>query len=424
MAKISKTSFEGFCKRIINCSTVSDARDICQKLGLVAPPSPLYAGSFYHPLERDLIKAVRLRGGFSNCHGHADRAYSVIEMIMAYGPDVFERPMTEKWDMTKKLELSSTPDIYLTRILKYVFESIDSGTTYICTNIDADPSSGTRALEAAKIVRDLFERNPKTDEYYPVVFKFGPHPHEGFFTNGKLDRMKVELYEFGSKMGNFCGGLPSRDGRIGNPESEAHFDEHLNIVLQTAQAAGRNCGIHVDQANSVSEAETHRLMEKMVQYGMQGKVVGVHCVSLSRKTKSELKDTIAQMKDVQFGAIVCPTAAISMKAPNELSPTGGSLAPIQILMAEGIPCFIGGDNRADIYNPYSQGNMLTELHVARETLRSYDNDQFVRYATSAPFAFSPFGAKKLSSDSQRAAVNKRNTIEWSLRNGCNKQLTQ
>ena len=95
------------------------------------------------------------------------------------------------------------------------------------------------------------------------------------------------------------------------------------------------------------------------------------------------------MKAVRFGLIVCPTAAISMKAPQELSLTGGSLAPIDALMRAGVSVYIGGDNRADVYNPNNSGNMLNEVRFAGETLRCYDDDLFARMVTDVPFFPSP-----------------------------------
>ena len=377
-------SNKGLCDLISGCNTVAEARDIFESLGYVPPrPGPV-GGSFYHPREQRFYQQVESLGGFNNCHGHADRAYTLEEMIRQYGENVFERPMTEKWDMTRALERKTTEDDYLRRILTYIFESSDLGSRYIATNIDADPSAGPRALQAAQIARALFQRNPASDPYGKVEFRFGAHPHEGFYTEGRLDQQKIELYEYGCEIADFCGGLPSRDGRIGGGD-EDRFNEHLDIVLNTAKRLGKNCGIHVDQSNSIHENETRRLLEKMDEHRMWGRVVGVHGVSISRKSRKEQDDLFALMKAAGFELIVCATAAISMKAPAEISPTGGSIAPIPDLVKAGVRVSLGGDNRADIYNPNSTGNMREEIVRAQETLRCYDQKLFAGVATNIPF---------------------------------------
>lgn len=285
--------------------------------------------------------------------------------------------------MTGELERCSTHDDITARILRSIFQGADAGTTYMCTNIDADTSSGLRALQAAQNISLLFERNPGDDPYSDIVFKFGPHPHEGFFTpDGKIDKRKLAYYEAGASMGHFCGGLPTRDGKIGS----ARYREHVDIVFATATRYALNCGIHLDQSASHKEGETQWMLKYIKKQKMEGRVTGVHLVSLSRLPPEQRAEIIQQMKECGMNLNVCPTAALSMKPPLEKTPTGNMLLNVPETITAGIPTHLGVDNIQDIYCPYADANPLVQLWVAMEALRNYDKDIFAKFAVGVPYA--------------------------------------
>jgi len=58
-----------------------------------------------------------------------------------------------------------------------------------------------------------------------------------------------------------------------------------------------------------------------------------------------------------------------------------AIAPVEELFTEKIPVALGTDNIADIYKPFSDGDMWTELRFLLETCCFYDVEELVKIAT-------------------------------------------
>ena len=79
--------------------------------------------------------------------------------------------------------------------------------------------------------------------------------------------------------------------------------------------------------------------------------------------------------------ITCPTAWIDSKRNENLSVTHNSIAPVEELVKFGITVGIGADNIADVYKPFTDGDMWTELRFLLETCHYYDLDELVKIST-------------------------------------------
>jgi cytosine/adenosine deaminase-related metal-dependent hydrolase len=80
--------------------------------------------------------------------------------------------------------------------------------------------------------------------------------------------------------------------------------------------------------------------------------------------------------------ICCPSAWIDSRRSEELSVTHNSIAPIEELIHEKIPVSLGTDNIFDIYKPFSDGDMWTELRFLLETCHFYNTNELVKIATT------------------------------------------
>ena len=57
--------------------------------------------------------------------------------------------------------------------------------------------------------------------------------------------------------------------------------EYFDILLSTAKEKNKMVHCHVDELNLPEEHETELLAQKTIGYGLQGRVVGIHGISLN-----------------------------------------------------------------------------------------------------------------------------------------------
>ena len=88
------------------------------------------------------------------------------------------------------------------------------------------------------------------------------------------------------------------------------------------------------------------------------------------------------MKKAQYIQVVCPSAWIDSRRTEELAVTHNSIAPVEELVSEKITVALGTDNIYDIYKPFSDGDMWTELRFLLESCHFYDQKELVRISTT------------------------------------------
>ena len=139
--------------------------------------------------------------------------------------------------------------------------------------------------------------------------------------------------------------------------------------------------VHIDQFHDPKQKDTELLAKKTIEHGLQGQVVGVHGVSISTHPKAYRDELYALMKEAKLMMGVNPTAMIDFRRNETLMPFHNALLPVDEVVPQGIPVGLGTDNIADIYKPFSTGDMWQELYMLLETMRYYEVDELVKIAT-------------------------------------------
>ena len=89
------------------------------------------------------------------------------------------------------------------------------------------------------------------------------------------------------------------------------------------------------------------------------------------------------MAELDVGLAVCPSAAVSMTQHNEFdAPIHNSIAPVKILLDEGVNIGLGIDNVEDIFMPFCDGDFLFELRLLAEAERIYKPDVLTSIASN------------------------------------------
>ena len=88
------------------------------------------------------------------------------------------------------------------------------------------------------------------------------------------------------------------------------------------------------------------------------------------------------MKELNVSVIVCPSAAISMKQNRRLDgPIHNSIAPVNILLEEGVEVKLGIDNISDLFMPLVDGDMWFETRLLMESTRIYNSNKIISIVT-------------------------------------------
>ena len=236
------------------------------------------------------------------------------------------------------------------------------GCKHMRTFIDVDSIVGMEPLYRANNVKKYWESKG-------VTLQIGTQLLEGLETKKDLD-----LFNQAVEHVDFIGCLPSRDKDPG---------KHLDIVFSKAKELDLDVEAHLDQCNIPTEKETELFCDYVEKYDHVGRSRAIHSISLACHPV-EYQKTIAQrLKQLDIGVIVCPSAAISMTQHNEYNtPTHNSIAPVKLLLEEGVNIGLGVDNIEDIFMPFCNGDFMFELRLLAEAERIYKPSVLLDIATN------------------------------------------
>lgn len=306
----------------------------------------------------ELIKEMIVSsGGFVNCHAHIDRAFTVTEENLN---NECEKFLTEKWIIVDNIKSQQTEEEYYRRMRHAIISQMKMNVSDICTFIDVDSVVGYKALKAAKRVRKDFE--------HKINIKLACQTLKGV-----VDKKERKLLEYVIDDFDVIGSLPAAD---------SDWKKHLDIVMSWSKDTGKKLHIHVDQLNRPDENETKIVTDFIPKYNLENKVVGVHGISIASKPKSKRFEIYSACKDLGMGFISCPSAWIDHRRSDELQPWHNATTPVEEMVKFGIDVGLGTDNICDIYKPFSDGNMMTELKFILESCHIYNKDILTRLATN------------------------------------------
>lgn len=311
--------------------------------------------SDFNPME-SLQNGIAQAGGGVNAHAHLDRFGTLTPEYYALANSV----LSDKWGIVQRMNLErSVGDIYdcMARGIELM---ICQGVQAVGTFIDVDAFVKDKAIEAARRVRETFQGDIEIFYANQVL-------------SGVLDKEARQWFDLGAEFVDIIGGLPAKD--------RGRENEHLDVIMQTAQRMGKLVHVHVDQNNTPTEMEMELLADKTLEHSMEDNVVAVHGISLSAHPIDYRESVYAKMQQARLSVIACPTAWIDGRKTEVLVPTHNSITAIDELIGHGITVAVGTDNIRDVYKPFSDGNLLKEVWLAAEACRYYNIDELIAMAT-------------------------------------------
>lgn len=305
----------------------------------------------------EIIKKVAKQGGWVNTHTHLDRAYTITPEMLPLA----EAQLQQKWDIVDEIKRNSSVDQIYDRMCFAVEQQIAQGVTMLGSFIDVDAVIGDKAMKAAERVREKYKNDIKL-VYINQALK------------GVLEEEASMWFKEAVPFVDIIGGLPAKDA--------GREDEHLDVLFEAAKKYRKMVHVHVDQLNTSAEKETEQLVKKTIEHGWQGKVAAIHGISLAAHPQKYRQKVYELMRENEVMMISCPTAWIDARRSEEMAVTHNSIAPVEELVAAGVGVAIGADNIADVYKPFGDGDMWTELRFMLESCHFYNIEELVKIATS------------------------------------------
>lgn len=307
-------------------------------------------------LKNKFLSLVSENGGLACYHAHFDKAY----LISLENLKLSQVSLQKKWQLYRYLKENYTYHDLKERMLRCVEKMKKQGITRCRTFIDADSTIKLFSINVANEVK-----NEQNDDNFKLEIAVQP-------LQGVFESESRKYFEEACEKADIVGGLPSKD----RPQAEKHID----IIMEIAKKLGKKVDVHIDQENNPYEDETELLAKKTIEHGLEGRVSGVHAISLAAKSAIEQDRIINLVKDAGMNIIICPSAAISMK-PHELNaPIHNSIAPFAKLLEAEVPVYLGVDNIYDLFMPLVDGDMWFECRLLMEACRFYDIEKVAEIA--------------------------------------------
>lgn len=306
---------------------------------------------------RQVVKGkIYQKGGWVNTHAHLDRAYTLSTDNFKY----VNAPLKEKWHLIDTMKRESSAMQIYDRMARAVEYFLEQGTQALGTFIDVDEVIEDKAIIAAQKLRNTYGKDIEL-KFVNQVLK------------GVIEPKAKYWYDIAVQFVDIIGGLPAKDA--------GREEEHLDVLLSTGKSMGKLVHVHVDQFNTDEEKETELLTRKTIEHGMQNRVAAVHCISVAAHPRAYRQELYALMREAGVMVISCPTAWIDHNRTEKMAPSHNSITPVDEMAPAGLIVGFGTDNISDMYKPYSDGDLWTEMRVMLEACRLYDIDTLVNIAT-------------------------------------------
>lgn len=307
-------------------------------------------------LKQIILDRIKENGGWVNCHSHIDRAYTIDRKLYKLA----NKLRHEKWLLNEELRKTSTVPLVYDRMAKALELMITQGVQAIATFIDVDPYMKDKAIKAAIKIKETYCSQ--------IKIKFINHASYGI-----LDKEPRDWFEVGADFADIIGGMTKAN--------QDRTTEYMDVLLGAAKKRGKMAHVHVDEENVLSEKETELLAKKTIEYGMEGKVVGIHGISINTHPRQYREKLYKLMKKAGLMMIACPISWLNSRRSEELTPTHNPTTPVDEMLTFGITVGIGTDNIADLFMPYNDGDIWNDLRVMMEMNRLYDIEALVKIAT-------------------------------------------
>lgn len=271
---------------------------------------------------------------FINTHMHLDKVYTSI-----VDRESKEETLEESIKIMHSRKKNYTVEDVKIRAIRAIKECVAYGCTKIRTNVDIDNMAnlvGLKGVVAAK------EECKDICDIQIVAF-----PQEGIFNNEGTEKLMWEAMENGADV---VGGMPAAEW------IESYAKKHVDLVFEIAKKYNALIDMHMDQSKDMFDRTLEYTAVKIIEEGMQGRVTGGHCTSITYQNQSHAKKVMEILKIADFN--VCTNTQTLAIMGIDAEPRTRGVTRIREMVEMGINVATAQDTICDGFHLYGTGDPL------------------------------------------------------------------
>ncbi len=272
-----------------------------------------------------------LAPGFIDAHTHLDKALTAERT----GDIVASGGLAAAIQTIRGLKADFTAADVAARAGRSLRWSLESGVTFVRTNVEADSFVQMNAVHGLQAVQQEL-----ADQIDLQLIAF---PQEGWFeTAGTMEAGSAVWVEQALQQGvRVIGGNINRGLWPSSPE--AQVDE----LFRLAQQYDCDVDVHLDNWDGPEAFTLPYVAQKTIEQGWQGRVTVAHIASLAHVSEAEAEATAQLVKTAGMTVAVLPTRI--------------KLTRVALLMEAGVNVICATDNLRDPFVRYGKADILAAL---------------------------------------------------------------
>ena len=167
-----------------------------------------------------------------------------------------------------------------------------------------------------------------------------------------------------AESGGLLGGVTRPTGGL-HGAAQAELDADLDRLFALARARNLDIDLHVDETGDPAAASLDAVARATLRHGYEGRVTCGHCCSLAVQPPEQAAATIRRVAQAGLRIVTLPTVNLYLQDRTRgRTPRWRGVAPVQELMAAGVPVAVAGDNCRDGFYAYGDHDMLDTFRAA------------------------------------------------------------
>jgi len=278
-------------------------------------------------------------GSFAEPHAHIDKAF-LAERV--------HNPTNDLMGAIRALEEARpgiTPDDTYERAMRALRLYAGNGISRVRTHAD------TMALNGLDSVRALLAAKRDASSFIDVqVAMLLSWPVNG--DDGKVHRALAE--DAVAEGIDVIGGCPHLDT---DPHSATRY------FVRLALDSGLPLDLHTDENMRESSNDLEDLSDAIVELGRPVHVAASHCVSLSLRPADEQERIARKIATTGINVISLPQTNLFLQGHGTSTSVPRAIAPVNLLLDQGVTVCAGGDNLQDPFNLMGRGDALETANL-------------------------------------------------------------
>jgi cytosine deaminase len=130
-----------------------------------------------------------------------------------------------------------------------------------------------------------------------------------------------------------------------------------------AAASGLPLDLHADENLDPASRDLEVLADLMLAGDSKVRAVASHCVSLSMRPEHEQRAVARKVAEAGISVVCLPQTNLYLQANGIRTAPPRALAPVRVLLEEGVNVCAGGDNLQDPFNPMGRADPLEAANL-------------------------------------------------------------